>query len=314
GASLTCVPPSGSTFAKGLTTVACTNTDASGNSAHCSFTITVNDNEPPSVVCPANIVTNLPAGQCSDQIVSFDVSATDNCPGVTVSCTPTNGSVFPKGTNVVTCTATDAVGNTTNCNFSVIVRDTEAPLVTCPANIMTNAAAGQCSQLVSFEVTVTDNCPGATVSCAPASGSAFPGGVNTVTCTAIDASGNTNACTFTVTVNDLEPPIITCPANIVTNSAPEETSQIVTYAPSASDNCPGTQVSCTPPSGSSFSLGTVTVNCVATDTAGNTDACNFTVTVQQVLIANPDTLGALANHSATVLAEKLLENDTAAGG
>src|SRR5262249_31276993 len=36
----------------------------------------------------------------------------------------------------------------------------------------------------------------------------------------------------------------------------------------------------TPASGSTFPLGTTTVNCTATDAAGNTATCSFTVTVQ----------------------------------
>jgi len=53
---------------------------------------------------------------------------------------------------------------------------------------------------------------------------------------------------------------------------------VATYPPPvATDNCPGVMTSCTPPSGSSFSLGTTTVTCTATDTSGNTATCSFTV-------------------------------------
>jgi hypothetical protein len=38
-------------------------------------------------------------------------------------------------------------------------------------------------------------------------------GLTMVTCTAVDATGNTNRCSFTVTVRDAEPPQISCPAN-----------------------------------------------------------------------------------------------------
>src|SRR5207249_1925854 len=61
--------------------------------------------------------------------------------------------------------------------------------------------------------TAADNCPGLTTNCVPAPGSIFPQGVTTVTCIATDASGNTNACTFTVTVNVAAPVITTQPAN-----------------------------------------------------------------------------------------------------
>jgi subtilisin-like proprotein convertase family protein len=89
-------------------------------------------------------------------------------------------------------------------------------------------------------------------------------------------------CTFTVTVNDTQPPVITCPANIFVATAvtcPPAGSRTVTYTVTASDNCPGVTVVCTPPSGSIFPVGTTTVNCTATDAHGNTASCSFTVTV-----------------------------------
>src|SRR5439155_4171193 len=107
-------------------TVTCTATDTSGNTNTCSFTVTVNDNEPPVIACPANIVTNTAAGQCS-QIADFQTRATDNCPGVAVNCSPTNGSAFVTGTNTVLCTATDASGDTVSCSFTVSVNDPEPP-------------------------------------------------------------------------------------------------------------------------------------------------------------------------------------------
>ena len=106
-------------------------------------------------------------------------------------------------------------------------------------------------------------------------------GTATITVTVNDgqAQSNTVTRTFTVTVNETEPPVIVCPANVVTNAAPGQSVQVVSYSPTASDNCPGVTVSCNPPSGSSFSTGTTPVSCTATDTAGNSNSCTFTVTV-----------------------------------
>jgi hypothetical protein len=55
---------------------------------------------------------------------------------------------------------------------------------------------------VSFEPTVSDNCPGVTFVCSPASGSEFLTGITTVTVTATDASGNQTRSSFTVTVGE----------------------------------------------------------------------------------------------------------------
>src|SRR6185503_12292687 len=54
-------------------------------------------------------------------VTNFTTTASDNCPGVTVVCTPASGSCFPVGTTTVTCTATDASGNTATCSFTVTV-------------------------------------------------------------------------------------------------------------------------------------------------------------------------------------------------
>jgi hypothetical protein len=53
--------------------------------------------------------------------VTYNVTASDNCPGVTTVCAPPSGSVFPLGTTTVTCIATDTSGNTATCSFTVTV-------------------------------------------------------------------------------------------------------------------------------------------------------------------------------------------------
>ncbi|WP_318618939.1 HYR domain-containing protein [Priestia megaterium] len=55
----------------------------------------------------------------------------DNRPGVTTSCSPPSGSFFPIGTTPVTCTATDAVGNTATCSFTITVTQAEPPIDCC---------------------------------------------------------------------------------------------------------------------------------------------------------------------------------------
>ena len=281
GATVTCVPASGSSFVRGVTTVTCTATDASNNMAACTFTVTVNDNQNPAITCPANISVNAAAGQCSATATYTTPTPTDNCPGATASCTPASGSTFAVGTTTVTCTATDASNNTASCTFTVTVTDNQNPTVTCPANITQPATTGACNAVVTYTVpTASDNCPGATVACVPNTGSTFNVGTTTVTCTATDASNRTGTCTFTVTVNDTQNPTVTCPTNITTNTAPNTCAANVTYTvPTASDNCSGATVTCTPSSGSSFLKGTTTVTCTAKDASNNMAMCTFTVTV-----------------------------------
>lgn len=93
------------------------------------------------------------------------------------------------------------------------------------------------------------------------------------------ASGPVNA-TLTA-IPDEQPPTLTVPENMTVN-ATSPAGATVTYAVSASDNVdPSPVVSCTPPSGETFPIGTTTVTCAATDAAGNTAApASFQITVK----------------------------------
>jgi len=115
--TITCTPPSGSFFPVGTTTVTCT---ASGGPS-CTFTVTVNDTQPPTITCSCNLTAVTPTPNDPCVVVNFTTTASDNCPGVTVVCNPPSGSCFPLGTTTVTCTATDASGNTATCSFTVTV-------------------------------------------------------------------------------------------------------------------------------------------------------------------------------------------------
>jgi hypothetical protein len=189
--------------------------------------------------------------------VTFNPIVTDNCPGVTMVCVPPSGSTFAKGVSTVDCVATDAVGNTNGCSFNVTINDIEAPGITCSTNI-TVECAGPTGTSVTFATPATDNCPGVTVACAPPSGTTFPRGVTTVNCVATDASSNTLACSFTVTVQDTTPPTISCPANIIAAEFPHDggTAVVTFAAPATADICDSSlAVVCTPPSGFAFPLG-----------------------------------------------------------
>jgi hypothetical protein len=200
----TCNPASGSTFLKGATAVNCSVTDPCGNQLSCSFTVTVNDTQAPTISCPANVVTSTDPNQCSAVVTYSNATASDNCAGVgTPACAPPSGSTFAKGTTTVSCSVSDASGNSASCSFTVTVNDTQAPAITCPANVTAVAPSfGASSAVVTYaNASASDNCTGVgTPSCNPPSGSTFPLGCSTVTCTVTDASANTASCTFQVCV------------------------------------------------------------------------------------------------------------------
>jgi len=127
----------------------------------------------------------------------------DNCGTVTLSSNAP--AQFPVGTNLVTWTATDANGNRTTCTQRVVVRDTQAPTLACPADVTVVADPGVCvatGVLLGNPVT-SENCGTLTVtSNAPAQ---FPVGTNLVSWTATDASGNRTTCTQRIVVRDTQP-------------------------------------------------------------------------------------------------------------
>lgn len=284
---------SGSSFGVGISTIVWRATDAAGLTANCSFTVTVTDNQPPTISCPADINTNAAFGTCAANVSYQIPTAFDNCPGATATRTAglASGSSFPVGQTTVTYTATDASTNTYSCSFTVTVADNQNPVISgCPAlNLSFNNDPNQCSYVYNYTPpTVSDNCAGSSIimTAGLAPGAAFPAETTTtVTYTATDAVGNTATCTFNVRVEDVQAPAITCPANITVNNSQGlcgTAAGVVTFPnASFSDNCAGTTLQQTAgnASGAAFSVGTQTITFVATDAALNTNTCSFTVTV-----------------------------------
>jgi hypothetical protein len=238
-------PASGSTFPKGTTTVTVTATDASGNQDVDTFDVTVNDNEAPAISCPSNITTNVDPDSCSAVVTYTTPVGTDNCAGATTTQTAglPSGSAFPVGTTTNTFKVTDASGHETSCSFTVTVVDNQAPAISCPANITTNADPGTCAAVVNYPTPVgTDNCSGATTTQTAGlpSGSSFPVGTTINTFTVTDASGAQTSCSFTVTVVDNEAPTITLNGQTPVLWPPGhqyETIEVTDLVASASDLC-----------------------------------------------------------------------------
>jgi 6-phosphogluconolactonase (cycloisomerase 2 family) len=195
---------SGSTFPKGVTVVHITATDAVGNVSNHSFKITVSDAQAPSINCQADVMVNNAPNQCGAVANYALPTVSDNCPGVGAPiCNPPSGSFFPVGQTMVTCTVKDASDNSSQCSFKVTVKDTQAPTIQCPADKIA-ATATPCSTgvVVNYPApTVGDNCPNnLNVICSPASGSVFPVGTTSVTCTVTDGGGNQTQCSFKVNI------------------------------------------------------------------------------------------------------------------
>jgi hypothetical protein len=195
-------PVPGTVLAPGTHTVTFTVTDSQLAQSTCQMSLTGADLTAPAMTCPADIT--LEATSPSGAAATFSSSATDNCDvNPTVSYSAASGSTFPLGTNIVTVTAYDTALNTNTCTFRVIVRDTTAPLIVCPADqVLTCTSTNGMQAFYTVGATdIADASPVVVVT--PASGSFFSLGTNIVSATATDASGNQSGCTFKVVV--LEP-------------------------------------------------------------------------------------------------------------
>lgn len=79
------------------------------------------DTTPPVLSCPQSLFVRDRGSP--GEIVTFSIPATDCLdPAPTVVCVPPSGSFFPRGKTLVTCTATDASGNESTCEFEVTVQ------------------------------------------------------------------------------------------------------------------------------------------------------------------------------------------------
>ncbi|HXJ21932.1 MAG TPA: HYR domain-containing protein [Polyangia bacterium] len=310
--SVACTPASGSRFTVGVTTVACTAHDGSGNSAAGRFTVTVNRNHPPTVIVPGPITTE--ATGASGANVTFTASANDVDTGpLAPTCAPPSGSLFPIGPTLVSCTATDPQGASATASFTVtVVAANTPPVVTVPA-AMTVEATSASGTVVTFTASASDAQDGKLdPTCTPASGSTFPLGTTTVTCKATDSQGAVGSASFTVTVRDTTPPKLSLPGNL-SATAGSNGKAVVTFTATATDAVTTSlAVTCTPASGSSFSTGTTTVNCSATDKAGNKSSGSFTVTVTAA--AKPLVLTVPAAVTISACANANIGTATATGG
>ncbi len=273
------------------------------------------DNLPPTITCPPGspFFRSTEPSKCyyTVQGDEFNATATDDAPGYTLYNDFNNSSTlanaqFPKGTTQVTWTVTDAGGLTASCSVTINVVDNQPPVISCPSGspYTKNTAPGKCyylSQAGEFTPNYSDNCPGTTIindfnNSGTLTGAQLPKGTTVITWTATDASGLTSVCSVTITVNDNQAPVITCPANVNASNITDLCYASVTTAnPIVSDNCEVTALTWTmtgattgnsPATGINYigtytlNVGVTTVSYTVYDQANNSRTCSFTVTVR----------------------------------
>jgi hypothetical protein len=209
--------------------------------------------------------------------------------------TPAAGQTF----KVVTCsTACNGTFQLASAFYSALYHPQDVTLITAgtadtdlalsgvPADITVNATSSSGAVVTYAAPTALDEAgESPTASCSPASGSTFAIGITTVTCTASDSDDapSTVSQTFTVTVNDTDLALSGVPANMTVN-ATGPLGATVNYAlPTVSDEDATLPMpACSPASGTTFAIGTTTVNCAVSDADDSNSPVNasFMVTVK----------------------------------
>ena|GEM_PF-1907793 len=318
-ASSGCTPASGSTFTLGTTAVNCSATDNAGNTETGSFNVTVQDTTPPTLTVPADQTAEA-TGPNGAHVTYTEASATDLVDAnPTVNCDHHSGDLFPLGTTLVTCTASDHNAPTPNTSaaqsFNVTVQDTTPPVIdagSVPADI-TAEATGPNGAAVNFSnPTANDIVDGSVATvCTPASGSTFALGTHTVSCTATDAHHNTSApATFHVTVQDTTPPTSSSSLSGTAGNSPWYVSNVtVTLSAMDANNVSAVTIKYQVDGGGqqtysapfTLSDGTHTVSFYAVDAFNNTETPAHSQTIKIDTVAPTATITAPANSASYLL-------------
>ncbi|MFZ4784084.1 MAG: HYR domain-containing protein, partial [Flavobacteriales bacterium] len=277
----------------GTTVVNWTVTDIHGNVTTCQTSITITDDEFPTIICPEDITVNSDLGNCSALITVPLAVAADNCgiASVTNDYTGTGDAsgIYPVGTTLVTWTVIDLGGNETTCQMNITVLDQENPSIICPASIVQTNDLAVCEAFVTVPpIIAADNCGIATISNnytnTDNASAVYPVGTTVVLWTVTDIHGNVSTCPATVTVTDNEAPVVTCNADITQTADPGQCgADIIIPIPASTDNCAVDTIvndyTSTNDASGFYPVGTTTVTWTITDIHGNITNCVQTITV-----------------------------------
>ena len=211
--------------------------DQCGNTSSCIQSISVRDEIPPSISCPINLTIDCSASIDPGQ-TGF-ATATDDCdpaPELTYADVLSTASCPYSITR--TWTASDDCGNTSTCQQIISLIDTLSPSITCPLDV-TIECAENTLPVFTGSATGVDNCDpqlSPTYIDLIQEGSCPFNWIIIRTWTLSDDCLNSSSCIQTITVNDTQPPVISCPADI-TVACLSDTNNLFFGMPSVSDLC-----------------------------------------------------------------------------
>ncbi|WP_299443873.1 gliding motility-associated C-terminal domain-containing protein, partial [uncultured Aquimarina sp.] len=170
---------------------------------------------------------------------------------------------------------TDEAGNSINVTQIITIEDTTNPTASNPASISVECVGDVPAADPSVVMNASDNCTVIPVVTFVNDDSSVSG-IITRTYSVTDEVGNSILVTQTITINDTEAPIITCPGNqILTGGSliPDYTTLIT-----ITDNCDASpNITQSPAAGTAFVDGMI-IQFIASDSSGNLDDCSFVIT------------------------------------
>jgi hypothetical protein len=212
----------------GANNVTLTVTDVNGNSKSCNSIVTVLDTVKPVAQCQ-NLSRYLnSSGTALITAPMLNNGSTDACGIASMTVNTTSVSCANIGANNVTLTVTDVNGNSKTCNSIVTVLDTVRPVVVCQ-NINVTLSGGVATVAASaVNNGSSDACGIAAMTVVPSTFNCGNLGVNTVTLTVTDASGNSASCNATVTVLSDLGASVTAVTNVNCNGGTTGSATVVT--------------------------------------------------------------------------------------
>ncbi len=216
---------SGDVFSIGTTQVKYTAEDLCGNTASCTFNVTVVGDcckQAPVLSCPKDYLgcpSDTSAPKKTGQASARGATADCGIPVVRFSDQLISRGPCPNAVHILrTWTATDPIDTNlqSRCTQIIQLRDEEKPqFLTCPQNI-TAVPGRDCKAQVHWNPpVVTDNCGMTQLNANFQPGASFGPGQYTVIYTAVDQCQNSSSCSFNVVVEACcnVPPAIRCPVN-----------------------------------------------------------------------------------------------------
>ena len=272
---------SGSMFPIGDTVNTFEIQDECGNLSECSFVVTVLNNNDAQAICQDITIALDAMGMASITPSDINGGTVVLCetPDITIDVdTFTCDNIGP---NNVTLSVVDAAGNISSCVAIVTVEDTIAPEVICQ-NITVDLGSTGVANITAAMVDAgsADACGIETASIDTTSFNCSNVGLNIVTLTVTDSSGNTNSCTAEVLVQDTLAPTAIC-QDITIELGPDGTATISSadIDNGSSDNCGEVTYEVSTTTFDCSDIGSNIVNLLVFDSNGLASECFATVTV-----------------------------------